>query len=71
MDLIDNELGGFDPTFLHLRGKRVKAIYKGEMIYGDLYFAGINTLLHGQYQVTLGRTPYWPVDPKTIELFEK
>ena len=64
----DNE--DFDPAFLHLKDKKVKAKYNGETIVGILYFAGINTRLHYQYQVTLGRTPYWPIDPKTIELFE-
>ena len=65
MDRNRNE--NFDPNFLHLKDKKVEITYKGEKCYGSLWFAGINKLLHGMYQVTLNRTPYWPVDPKTIK----
>lgn len=64
---MDNE---FDPKFEHLRNQRVEIIYKGEQRVGILWFAGINYLVHGEYQVTLGRTPYWPVDPNTIKLYK-
>lgn len=60
----DNE---FDPMFLHLKDQMVEITFNGEKRYGILYFAGINNRLHGKYQVTLGRTPYWPVNPKTIK----
>jgi len=59
----------FDPTFEHLRDKKVSAICLGETCVGILQFAGINSL-HGQYQVTLDRTPLWPVDPNSIKLYE-
>lgn len=57
----------FDPKFLHLKGIKVQVMYEGNRRVGTLYFAGINTLLHGQYQVTLDRLPLWPVDPNTIK----
>ena len=60
----------FDPAFEHLRETKVQVIYNGEKCVGNLWFAGINSL-HGQYQVTLDRTPLWPVDPKTIKPFNK
>lgn len=56
----------FDPKFIHLKDTKVEAICRGRTVVGLLYFAGINDL-HGQYQVTLNRTPYWPVDPETIK----
>ena len=58
----------FDPNMEHLRDKKVILKVKGEIMIGTLEFAGINPL-HGQYQVTLNRTPYWPVDPMTIRPF--
>lgn len=56
-----------DPRFKHLIGKKVKFVHKGEVCIGTLDFAGINEMLHGQFQVTASRTPHWPVDPSTIE----
>lgn len=61
----------FDENILHLKGKKVAIKCKGEIHVGILEFAGINDLLHGEYQVTLNRTPYWPVDPLTIRLYEE
>jgi hypothetical protein len=58
----------FDPNFLNLKDTKVEAIWNGEKIIGVLYFAGVNEL-HGQYQITLDRTPYWPIDPKTIKSY--
>ncbi len=61
-------LGTFDPKFTKWIDQKVEAIYNGKRIVGNLWFAGINGL-HNQYQVTLNRTPYWPVDPNSIKLF--
>jgi hypothetical protein len=58
----------FDPAFEHLREEKVQVTYEGRTCVGHLWFAGINSL-HGQYQVTLNRTPLWPVDPTTIKPF--
>lgn len=57
-----------DKKFEHLIGKRVKVkkATTGEWFYGVLTFAGINTLLHNQFQVTISRMPIWPVNPKDI-----
>lgn len=63
-------LNEFDPQFEHLRGKKVAIKHLGEICIGVLDFAGIN-MLHGQYQVTLSRTPHWPVDPMTIRPYEE
>lgn len=57
----------FDPNLKSLREQKVQLMYKGKKCTGILWFAGINPL-HGQYQVTLGRTPLWPVDPTTIQV---
>lgn len=53
--------------FKHLIGKKVRFFYKGKEIVGTLEFAGVNHLLHGKFQVTVDRTPYWQVDPNTIK----
>ena len=42
----------------------------GKKVVGILDFAGINDNLHNQFQATIGRMPIWPVDPKTIKLYE-
>jgi hypothetical protein len=55
-----------DPKFKHLLGKRVTVVCKGKTWTGKLEFAGINTVLHNQFQVTIGRTPLWPVDPDSL-----
>lgn len=68
MEIVDND---FDPAFADLKGKKVALKCKGEICIGTLNFAGINNLSHGEYQVTLGRTPHWPVDPMTIRLYEE
>lgn len=60
----------FDPYLKHLREQKVQLMYKGKKCTGILWFAGINPL-HGQYQVTLGRTPLWPVDPASIKLCDE
>jgi hypothetical protein len=54
-----------------LIGKKVKCLNKdGKKVVGILDFAGINDNLHNQFQVTIGRMTIWPVDPKTIKLYE-
>lgn len=58
---------GTYPRFRHLIGKKVKFTCKGKVHVGILGFAGINEFLHGQFQVTASKTPYWPVDPNSIE----
>lgn len=61
-----------DERFKHLIGKRVECKDKdGKRRVGILDFAGINTLLHGKFQVTLSRCPIWPVNPNTIKEFKK
>lgn len=58
--------------FKHLIGKKVQCLDKeGKKRVGVLDFAGINDKLHHKFQVTLSRTPIWPVDPKTIKLYEE
>jgi len=60
-----------DPRFKHLIGKRVEfKDSKGERIVGVLDFAGINTVLHGKFQVTISRCPIWPVNPDTIKEYK-
>ena len=59
----------FDYNFLHLLDHKIEIEYEGEICVGNLWWCGINPL-HGKYQVTLNRTPYWPVDPKTIKLYD-
>lgn len=54
--------------FRDMVGQRVQFMYQGNLCYGTLDFAGINTLLHGKFQVTVDRTPYWPVNPKSLKL---
>jgi len=52
-------------------GKKVQCKDKnGKKVVGLLDFAGVNDKLHQQFQVTISRTPIWPVDPKTIKLYE-
>lgn len=70
MDIDESKLAldSFDPKMKQFEGKKVKAIYKGNEVVGVLYFAGISSL-HNSYQITLGRTPYWPIDPNSITLF--
>jgi hypothetical protein len=36
---------------------------------GVLQFAGFNPFVHDSFQVTIDRTPLWPVDPNSVELF--
>jgi hypothetical protein len=60
-----------DDRFKPLIGKKVQCKDKhGKVRVGILDFAGINEILHGQFQVTLSRTPIWPVNPKTIKEYE-
>lgn len=56
-----------DDSFKHMIGKRVKFQSRGKEWVGKAQFIGINPL-HNQFQVTVDRTPVWPVDPSTIEL---
>jgi hypothetical protein len=55
------------PEFRPLIGQHVEFMQQGKKHYGILEFAGINELLHGQFQVTVSRTPYWPVNPKSLK----
>lgn len=57
-----------DEQLEKFRNLKVQALCKGETITGILIYAAINPL-HNQFQLTLGRTPYWPVDPKTVKLY--
>jgi hypothetical protein len=60
-----------DDRFKDLIGKKVQCLDKdGKKRVGTLDFAGINEKLHNKFQVTLSRTPIWPVNPKTIKLYE-
>lgn len=60
-----------DDRFKDLIGKRVQCINKdGKKVVGILDFAGINYKLHNKFQVTINRTPFWPVNPKTLKLYE-
>ncbi len=60
-----------DPRFKDLIGERVQCIDKdGNTVVGVLYFAGINKILHGKFQVTIGRCPVWPVDPNTLKIYD-
>ena len=57
-----------DDKFKHLIGKKIEFIDKrGKKMTGVLDFAGINDKLHNKFQVTVNRTPYWPVNPNTIK----
>ena len=53
--------------FRPLLGQRVEFMHQGKKHYGILDYAGVNELLHGQFQVTVSRTPYWPVNPKSLK----
>lgn len=67
MSMLEDLHESTDPRFKHLLGKKIRFIHKDRPHYGVLRFAGINQLLHNEFQVTAGRTPYWPVDPNTIQ----
>jgi len=59
------------PEFRPLLGQRVQVLdWTGKKRVGILEFAGINYLLHGHFQVTLSRCPIWPVDPKTVKVYQ-
>ena len=60
----------FDYDFIDLLDKKIEIEYNGEKAVGHLWWCGIN-VLHGQYQVTLDRTPCWPVDKSTIKLYKE
>ena len=53
--------------YRHLIGKKVSLTCQNETWVGIVDYIGFNTL-HKQFQVTLDRTPLWPVDPKSIKL---
>lgn len=59
-----------DPKFRHLVGKKIEFMSEGARYVGVVDFIGVNTLLHNQFQITIDRTPIWPVNPKTIKLFK-
>jgi hypothetical protein len=56
-----------DPSPRDEGGNRMKP--NGSKVCGELSFAGINDS-HGQFQVTIGRSPYWPINPNNIKLQE-
>jgi len=56
-----------DPKYRHLIGKKVSVKHEGREIVGTLVFVGVNEHIN-QYQVTLNRTPLYPVDPRTLKL---
>ncbi len=58
-----------ESRFQHMLGKKVTCMCKGEKCTGILDFAGVNDMLHNQFQVTLSRTPLWPVDRSTVQLY--
>ena len=57
--------------YSYLIGKRISVSDPrgGTPLGGVCSFAGINSL-HGTFQVTIDRSPVWPVDPKTIKIIE-
>lgn len=60
-----------DDRFKHMIGQKVQCVNKdGKKVVGVLDFAGVNNKLHHKFQVTIGRMPIWPVNPKTIKLYE-
>jgi hypothetical protein len=67
---MNNTLHNQDQDFLHLIGKHVIADMGDKKIGGILQFAGINEVLHGQFQLTISRMPIWPVDKKSLKITE-
>jgi hypothetical protein len=55
-------------VFQQMVGQRIEFMYLGKKHFGVLDYAGINETLHGQFQVTVNRQPYWPVNPKSLKL---
>lgn len=56
------------PEYQSLLGKKIECRTEdGTRHVGILQFAGINGF-HGKFQVTLDRTPVWPVDRSSIRL---
>ena len=55
-----------DPAFKHLIGKTITFMCKGSQRQGLVEFIGINDL-HNKFQVTINRTPYWPVIRSTVK----
>lgn len=60
-----------DAEFRHLIGQRISCTCDGQQYVGIAEFIGVNAMLHGKFQVTIDRTPLWPVDPRTIKLYNK
>lgn len=58
----------FDPKLVYLYNKKVKVLYNNEIYVGKLIFAGLNYF--DLYQVTIDRTPLWPVSPKNVKKYE-
>lgn len=57
-----------EDRFKPLLGKRIECLdSKGVRRVGILDFAGVNELLHGEFQVTISRCPIWPVDRDSIK----
>lgn len=56
-----------------LVGKKISVIHPKwpkDRILGVCTFAGVNSL-HGDFQVTIGRMPIWPVNPKEVIVLDK
>jgi len=52
-------------------GKRISfKDKKGETWVGKATYMGVNPT-HGKFQITVGRTPIWPVDVKSIKIQPK
>jgi hypothetical protein len=58
-------------NYNHLIGKRISVPDPrgGSNLVGTCTYAQINSL-HGKFQVTIGRTPVWPVDPNKIKILD-
>jgi putative nucleotidyltransferase with HDIG domain len=68
MDMMSKNLyDRSDNDFQHMIGNRVEFEARGKKWVGIAEFIGINPL-HNQFQVTVDRTPVWPVNPNTIKL---
>lgn len=60
----------FDEDMRDLLGKKVECVSEGERYVGILNFAGTNSIAHKHYQVTINRTPIWPVDKSSLKLYK-
>ncbi len=65
--VLQNLRNSSDNDFQHMIGNRVEFEARGKKWTGIAEFIGINPL-HNQFQVTVDRTPVWPVNPNTVKL---